>query len=71
MNNTSTVLSNLKQNGYIESETFSLYITDNAEAYGDNSSMLILGGYDDKYADGDFMIVDVDPDYIFWVVNVT
>lgn len=71
MNDTNTVLGNLKKHGFIENETFSLYITDNQEAYGDNSSMLILGGYDPKYADSDFKIVNVDEDYLFWVVNLT
>jgi hypothetical protein len=61
-----TLLQQLKFYNVIENEWFSLYLTNNPDAYGDNTSVLILGGYDPKYAASEFINVEVFQDYIYW-----
>jgi Eukaryotic aspartyl protease. len=69
----STILDMMQGNDIIEDRIFSLYLNNNPEAYGDNSSMLILGGYDLNYAAGNFVHVHVidRKDQIYWQSNLT
>jgi Eukaryotic aspartyl protease len=64
--NMPTILTMLQANGIITNQIFSLYINNNPEAYGDDSSLLMLGGYDTKYASGAFQNIDVHQDSMYW-----
>lgn len=64
--NMPTILTMLQANGIITNQIFSLYINNNPEAYGDDSSLLILGGYDVNFANGEFSNVNVHQDSMYW-----
>jgi len=54
-----TVIEKLKSSGLIGTQTFSMFLGDKPTAKGDVTGEIIFGGYDPKYAIGDFKFVKV------------
>ena len=72
------MLDNLKKNGHIQDRSFSFYLSfENTEWLWEDGSELIIGGYDEKYIEGDkkeFVYADVQTNssslYDYWAVKM-
>ena len=64
-----SLLDNLKSQGIIENQFFSLYLDNNPEAYADSFSELIINGIDSSYYKGSFMYLPLSNNHS-WSINL-
>jgi hypothetical protein len=63
------LLENLKSQGVIDRQMFSMYLDNNPEAYADAFSEIIINGVDEKYYKGNFSYVPLADNHS-WTLNM-
>lgn len=68
-NDRHTLVENLKSEGKIEKAEFSIYFS-NLNSQVKSESVLILGGIDESYKEGEGIVLNVLPNAGYWIINI-